>query len=157
MKPTGRDIFVLTDWMAAKMIELGWIQKLDKSRDAQRRCQHTAVAEIPGLGPQARVQRPWQSGMTGICYNKELTDPVGSFDELLTRPDLKGKVDLLSEMRDTMLFMLLLEASGPEDFTRTAVRGRYRALQKGVQNGQVRRFTGNDYVEDIEGWQHRGV
>ena len=25
-EPTGRDIFVLTDWMAARMVSLGWIQ-----------------------------------------------------------------------------------------------------------------------------------
>ena len=28
-KSTGRDVFVVTDWMAARMIDLGWIQKLD--------------------------------------------------------------------------------------------------------------------------------
>src|SRR5690606_9985461 len=31
-EPTGRDMMVLTDWMAARMIRLGWLQKLDKSR-----------------------------------------------------------------------------------------------------------------------------
>ncbi|MEJ7744749.1 MAG: hypothetical protein WKF73_20780 [Nocardioidaceae bacterium] len=55
--------------------------------------------------------------MTGIAYNAELTDPVTSFEELLTRPDLKGKVTLLTEMRDTMLFMLLMQGADPEDFT----------------------------------------
>ena len=60
---------------------------------------------------------PWQSGLTGIAYNAKLTEEVRSFDELLTRPDLKGKVSLLSEMHDTMLFMLLLEGADPEDFT----------------------------------------
>ena len=28
-QPIGRDIIVMTDWMAGRMIELGWIQKLD--------------------------------------------------------------------------------------------------------------------------------
>ncbi len=28
-EPTGRDIITLTDWMAARMIGLGWVQKLD--------------------------------------------------------------------------------------------------------------------------------
>ncbi|NTV39583.1 MAG: spermidine/putrescine ABC transporter substrate-binding protein, partial [Demequinaceae bacterium] len=31
-EPTGRDAFMLTDWMAARMIEAGYIQKLDKSK-----------------------------------------------------------------------------------------------------------------------------
>ena len=56
---------------------------------------------------------PWQSGLTGIAYNAELTGEVRSFDELLTRSDLKGKVTLLSEMHDTMLFMLLVDRRRP--------------------------------------------
>ena len=31
-QPIDRDIIVLTDWMAARMIELGWIQKLDAAK-----------------------------------------------------------------------------------------------------------------------------
>ena len=31
-KPTGRDVMTLTDWMAARMVDLGWLQKLDKSK-----------------------------------------------------------------------------------------------------------------------------
>ncbi len=30
-EPIGRDIITLTDWMAARMIGLGWIQELDKA------------------------------------------------------------------------------------------------------------------------------
>ncbi len=29
---TKRDLFVLTDWMAARMIQVGWIQKLDAAK-----------------------------------------------------------------------------------------------------------------------------
>jgi spermidine/putrescine transport system substrate-binding protein len=88
--------------------------------------------------------------MTGICYNSELTDPVTSFEELLTRPDLKGKIDLLSEMRDTMLFLLLMEGSDPEDFTEDEFTAAIESLQGYVENGQVRRFAGNDYVDDMK-------
>ncbi|MFY9913640.1 MAG: spermidine/putrescine ABC transporter substrate-binding protein [Nocardioidaceae bacterium] len=150
-EPTGRDIFTLTDWMAAKMIELGWIQKLDKSRMPNVDANILPSLKSPGWDPKREYSAPWQSGMTGICYNKELTDPVGSFNELLTRPDLKGKVDLLSEMRDTMLFMLLLEQADPEDFTLTQFEAAIERLQKAVSDGQVRRFTGNDYTEDLRG------
>ncbi len=148
---TGRDIFTLTDWMAAKMIELGWIQKLDKSRMPNVDANMLPSLKSPGWDPKREYSAPWQSGMTGICYNKELTDPVGSFSELLTRPDLKGKVDLLSEMRDTMLFMLLLDDADPEDFTLTQFEAAIERLQKAVSDGQIRRFTGNDYTEDLRG------
>jgi spermidine/putrescine transport system substrate-binding protein len=148
---TGRDIFTLTDWMAAKMIELGWIQKLDKSKLPNVDANILDSLASPGWDPKREYSVPWQSGMTGICYNKELTDPVGSFEELLTRSDLKGKVDLLSEMRDTMLFMLLLVGANPEDFTFAEFESAIELLEKAVSDGQIRRFTGNDYTEDLRG------
>jgi spermidine/putrescine transport system substrate-binding protein len=93
---------------------------------------------------------PWQSGMTGICYNSELTDPVTSFKDLLTRPDLKGKVELLTEMRDTMLFLLLMQDSDPEDFTAEEYSSAIEKLKGYVDSGQVRRFAGNDYIDDMK-------
>ncbi|HLL07640.1 MAG TPA: extracellular solute-binding protein, partial [Nocardioidaceae bacterium] len=66
------------------------------------------------------------------------------------RPDLKGKVTLLNEMRDTMLFLLLMEGADPEDFTDAEFTKAIDRLQKVVDSGQVRRFTGNDYTGDLE-------
>ena len=67
--------------------------------------------------PDLTYHAPWQSGLTGIAYNAAKTDEVGSFEELLTRADLKGKITLLSEMRDTMGFMLKVTGADPSDFT----------------------------------------
>jgi spermidine/putrescine transport system substrate-binding protein len=104
----------------------------------------------PDWDPERQYSVPWQSGMTGICYNSELTDPVTSFEELLTRPDLKGKIELLTEMRDTMLFLLLMEGSDPEDFTADEFTAAIDRLKEIVDGGQVRRFSGNDYVDDMK-------
>jgi spermidine/putrescine transport system substrate-binding protein len=146
---TGKDLFVLTDWLAAKMISLGWLQKLDHSRMPNVTKNLLPSLRAPGWDRHRDYSVPWQSGMTGICYNAELTAPVRSFEELLTRPDLKGKVDLLSEMRDTMLFMLLIVGGDPENFTSTQFEAAIERLQKAVSDGQVRRFTGNDYTDDL--------
>jgi spermidine/putrescine transport system substrate-binding protein len=149
-KSTGRDIVVLTDWMAARLIELGWVQKLDHSRLPNVHANLVEALKSPSWDPNRDYSVPWQSGMTGICYNAELTDPVTSFEELLTRPDLKGKVELLTEMRDTMTFMLLMQDADPEDFTEEEFSAAIGELQKYVDNGQVRRFAGNDYVDDMK-------
>jgi spermidine/putrescine transport system substrate-binding protein len=149
-KSTGRDAFVVTDYMAARMIELGWIQKLEKSNMPNVEANLIEFLRSPDWDPQREYSVPWQSGMTGICYNSELTDPVTSFEELLTRPDLKGKVDLLTEMRDTMLFLLLMEGSDPEDFTEDEFTAAIESLQGYVESGQIRRFTGNDYIDDMK-------
>ena len=149
-KPTGRDVCVLTDYMADRMIDLGWLQKLDHSNMPNVKKNLIPFLQSPQWDPNRDYSVPWQSGMTGICYNAELTDPVTSFQDLLTRPDLKGKVDLLTEMRDTMGFMLLLEGADPENFTDAEFTAAIASLQKYVDNGQVRRFTGNDYVDDMK-------
>ena len=149
-RSTGRDAFVVTDYMAARMIELGWIQKLDHANMPNVEANLIDFLKSPDWDPKRDYSVPWQSGMTGICYNSELTDPVTSFEELLTRPDLKGKIDLLSEMRDTMLFLLLMEGSDPADFSDTDYGAAIESLQGFVESGQVRRFAGNDYVDDMK-------
>lgn len=148
-EPTGRDIFVLTDWMAARMVTLGWVQKLDKSRMPNVEANLTEALRSPTWDENRDYSVPWQSGLTGIAYDASRTDEVRSFEELLTRPDLKGKVSLLSEMHDTMLFMLLLEGADPENFTEDQYSRGIERLQKAVQSGQVRAFTGNEYTQDL--------
>jgi len=149
-KSSGRDVFVVTDYMASRMIELGWIQKLDHDNLPNVEANLIDVLKSPDWDPNRDYSVPWQSGKTGICYNSELTDPVSSFEELLTRPDLKGKVELLTEMRDTMLFLLLIEGSDPEDFTDDEFTAAIERLQGIVESGAVRRFAGNDYVDDMK-------
>jgi spermidine/putrescine transport system substrate-binding protein len=149
-RSTGRDVFVVTDWMAARMLELGWLQKLDHSNLPNVDANLIDFLKSPDWDPKRDYSVPWQSGMTGICYNSELTDPVSSFEELLTRSDLKGKIELLTEMRDTMGLTLLMDGSDPENFTDEEFSSAIDTLQGFVDNGQVRRFAGNDYVDDMK-------
>jgi spermidine/putrescine transport system substrate-binding protein len=149
-KSTGRDVFVVTDYMAARMVDLGWIQKLDHSKIPNVDANLIDFLKSPDWDPHRDYSVPWQAGMTGICYNSDLTDPVTSFKELLTRPDLKGKIELLTEMRDTMLFLLLMQGSDPGHFTDKEFASAIKTLQGYVNDGQVRRFAGNDYVDDMK-------
>jgi spermidine/putrescine transport system substrate-binding protein len=146
----GRDIIVLTDWMAARMVDLGWLQKLDHDKIPNVMANLVPNLKSPDWDPERNYSVPWQSGFTGIAYNKKAIDsPVGSFSELLTRSDLKGKVSLLKEMRDTMGFMLKVSGADPLDFDNTEWENAIEELESSVQSGQVRRFTGNDYLEDL--------
>ena len=148
-EPVGRDIFVLTDWMAAKMINAGWIQKLDKSAMPEVGKQLVPTLQHPGWDENRDYSVPWQSGFTGIAYNAKYTKEVGSFEELVTRSDLKGKISLLTEMRDTMSFMLRLVDADPAKFGSDDWSNALDKLTSIVKSGQVRRFTGNDYVDDL--------
>ncbi len=148
-EPTGRDIFVLTDWMAARMVGLGWLQKLDKANMPNVESNLNASLQAPGWDPEREYSVPWQSGVTGIAYNAKYTGEVRSMEELLTRADLKGKVSLLSEMGDTMGFMLKIVGADPADFTEDQFGQALDKLEEYVASGQIRRFTGNDYIRDL--------
>ena len=148
-EPTGRDMFALTDWMAARMVGLGWLQKLDHANLPNVDSNLVENLRAPAWDPHRDYSVPWQSGLTGIAYNAKYTGEVGSMEELLTRADLKGKVSLLSEMNDTMLFMLRIVGADPESFTDDEFGQALDKLQEYVDSGQIRRFTGNDYVRDL--------
>jgi len=135
--------------MAARMVNLGWLQKLDKAKIPNVESNLVSTLKSPSWDKNRDYSVPWQSGLTGIAYNSKLTKEVRSFDELLTRPDLKGKVSLLSEMHDTMLFMLLLEGADPEKFTSDQFGSAIDRLKKASDAGQIRAFTGNEYAQDL--------
>jgi spermidine/putrescine transport system substrate-binding protein len=145
----GRDMIIMTDWMAARMIGLGWIQPLDAKKIPNVHANLIEPLRNKPWDPNERFHAPWQSGLTGIAYNTKLTKEVRSFEELITRSDLSGKITLLSEMRDTMGFMLRVVGANPEKFTQNQWENAIGTLDKAVQGGQVRAFTGNEYIQDL--------
>ena len=145
----SRTWFMLTDWMAARMISLNWIQPLDKANLPNVEANLADNLRSPSWDPNRDYSVPWQSGVTGIAYNADLTGEVGSFEELVTRADLKGKVSLLSEMPDTMLFFLLMTGADPADFSDDEFGVAIEKLEEVVRAGQIRAFTGNEYAQDL--------
>lgn len=144
----GRDIVVLTDWMAARMIRLGYVQKKDKEALPNEENLNAALAS-PGWDPSREYSLPWQSGLTGIAFNKKTIGRVSTVDQLLTDPKLKGKVTMLSEMPDTMGVLIAAQGDDPTKVTDEAFDKAIGTLQEAVESGQIRRFTGNDYAEDL--------
>jgi spermidine/putrescine transport system substrate-binding protein len=148
-QPIDRDMIVLTDWMAARMISLGWIQPLDAAKVPNLHANLIEPLRKRQWDPDLQFHAPWQSGLTGIAYNAAKTGEVKSFEELLTRSELKGKISLLSEMRDTMGFMLKVVGADPGDFTDDEWGTAIDKLREVVATGQVRAFTGNEYIQDL--------
>jgi spermidine/putrescine transport system substrate-binding protein len=135
--------------MAARMIQVGWIQKLDASKVPNLHANVIDALKAPAWDPGRDFSAPWQSGLTGIAYNKKKVKEVRSFSELLTRDDLRGRISLLSEMRDTMGFMLLMNGADPAKFTQSEWEQGIETLKKARGRGQVRAFTGNEYIQDL--------
>ncbi len=153
---TGWDLIVLTDWMAAKIVEAGWAEQIDPANVPD------AVAnlrdELKGLpwDPNQDFHYPWQSGATGVGYNRastgrDLTRVADLFD-----PAFAGKVTMLSEVRDTMpLLHLMLQAMGQasdtpaEEMTTEDAQAAHDYTLPFVSSGHIRSFTGNEYLADF--------
>ncbi|KUN96134.1 ABC transporter substrate-binding protein [Streptomyces caeruleatus] len=148
---TGRDIIVLTDWLAARLIRLGWVQKLDASNLPHAYANLSAQFRDPDWDPGRAYSYVWQGISTVIAYNKKALDgvEVKSLSDLLDNPRLKGRVGFLSEMRDSIGMTLLDMGKDPADFTTDDFDAAVARIQKAVDKGQIRRFTGNDYTSDL--------
>jgi spermidine/putrescine transport system substrate-binding protein len=144
-----RDLIVMTDWMASRLVRLGWLQKLDKSKIPNVEANLLATLRGRSWDKTNDYAVPWQSGLTGIAYNAKVTKPVATIDELLSRADLKGKVTMLSEMRDTMGLLLAAQGNDPSNFTDAQFDAAIEKLKSAVSSGQIRKFTGNDYAQDL--------
>jgi spermidine/putrescine transport system substrate-binding protein len=148
---TGRDIIVLTDWLAARLIRLGWVQKLDASHLPHAYANLSAQFRDPDWDPGRAYSYVWQGISTVIAYNKKALDgvEVKSVSDLLDNAKLKGRVGFLSEMRDSIGMTLLDMGKDPSHFTADDYDAAIARLQKAVDKGQIRRFTGNDYTSDL--------
>lgn len=145
----GRDLTVLTDWMAGRMVRLGYVVKKDKSA-IPNEANLTPALQHPSWDPNREYSLPWQSGMTGIAYNPKFTGgPITSIEQLFSDPKIKGKVTCLTEMPDTMGLIMQANGDDPTKVQPDAFDRAISTLQDAVDSGQIRRFTGNDYLEDF--------
>ncbi|HEY1367205.1 MAG TPA: spermidine/putrescine ABC transporter substrate-binding protein [Gaiellaceae bacterium] len=143
-----RDLMVLTDasGLPARLINLGWLEKLDKS--AIPNMKHLIAAQRhPNWDPDREYSLPWQSGMTGIGYDpKKVGGDIDSVEQLLTDPKLKGKVTLLTEFGDTIGLTMLANGDDPSKVSPASFKRATDRIEKAVKSGQIRQFTGNDYA-----------
>ena len=147
---TGRDVWCSTDWMAARLIRLNWVQKLDKANIPNAKNLEPGLQNVE-FDPGRQYSLPWQSGFTGIGYNPRATGgkKVTTIDQLLTDPALKGKVTLLTEMRDTVGLTMLSMGKDPANFTDDDFNAAIDKLQKAKDSGQLKGFTGNEYGKGL--------
>ncbi|MCJ0872380.1 spermidine/putrescine ABC transporter substrate-binding protein [Streptomyces sp. AP-93] len=149
---TGRDLIVVTDWLAARIIRLGWAQKLDPSQLPHAYANLSPQFRSPDWDPGRAYSYPWTGINTVIAYNTKATGgkKVDSVTQMLDDPSLKGRVGFLTEMRDSVGMTLLDQGKDPANFTDADYDEAIGRLQKGVDKKQIRRFTGNDYTADLD-------
>jgi spermidine/putrescine transport system substrate-binding protein len=145
----GRDIHVVTDWMAARMIRLGYVQKFDKAELPNATKNLIPSLQSPPFDPKREQSMPWQSGIAGIVYRKDKVKSTPKSVDALFDPDYKGKVTMLSEMRDSVGVVAAWQGADPESASVDEFMKAIDKIQEGVDSGQIRGFTGNEYTKDI--------
>jgi spermidine/putrescine transport system substrate-binding protein len=145
----GQDIVTFTDWMAARMIRLGYTQELDKANIPNADNILDSLKDV-SFDPGRAQSLTWQSGFGGLAWNRSaVPNGLRSVSDLWA-PELAGRVEVLSEMRDTVGLIMLdqgVDVAGEwgddEFFAALAV------LEQQITSGQIRQVKGNSYAEDL--------
>ena len=147
-RPTGRDLVALTDWMAAQWIRLGYLEPVDKRNLPNVVANLEESLRDPVFDKGRRFTVPWQSGITGIGYNRKAVGEIKSMKQLFD-PRFKGKVSFLSDARDSASMVLLMDGIRPDEANIDQVKSAIEKIDEQNRAGQIRRFTGNDYTTDL--------
>jgi spermidine/putrescine transport system substrate-binding protein len=149
-QPTEWDLVVVTDWMVARLIRLGWLETIDTSLTPNFVANLADNYKGRSFDPDTNLAAPWQSGMTGIGYDKNKTGDQDSIDVFFS-DEFKGKLTYLSEMRDTIGLSAIRLGDKPEELTQEQFDKALAEVDKAINTDIVRQVTGNSYVEDMAG------
>jgi spermidine/putrescine transport system substrate-binding protein len=144
----GADLFVVTDFLVARLLNLGWLAPLDDANIPNKGNLVESLSNVE-FDPERRFSLPWFSGFTSIAYNRELTGrEVTSINDLFD-PEFAGQVTMFSDLRDGLGLILLSEGLSPADATEDDIAQAVDKVREAAESGQIRRFTGNDYLDDL--------
>lgn len=154
---TGADTFCLTDWMIARLISNGYVQELNYANmpNVTANLNPAFKAELGSFDPGRKYSLPWKGIISGIGYHKanykKLTgkDAPTSVEDLWA-PELKGRVEVLSEMRDTLGVMMMGAGVDISAFTADDYYNALDLFTAKVSDGHIRSIKGNSYVEDYK-------
>jgi spermidine/putrescine transport system substrate-binding protein len=107
------------------------------------------LKEVP-FDPGRNYSVTWQSGFAGIGYNREKVGrELKSLDDLWA-DDLKGRIVVLSEYRDTAA--LVMQSQGVDitsDWGRAEFENAVAFIEQKIDEGYIRKVKGNSYLEDL--------
>lgn len=146
----GKDIFVFTDWMANRVIREQLAQPLEIIRMPNASNLLDSLKDV-SFDPGRNYSLTWQSGFAGIGYDKtKVSKEIKSLDDLWT-PELKGRIVVLSEFRDTVA--LVMQSQGVDitgGWGRTQFENAVAVIEQKMSEGYIRRIKGNSYLEDLK-------
>jgi spermidine/putrescine transport system substrate-binding protein len=144
----GYDVVTPTDWMAARWLRLGYTQKFDAANVPNKVNILDSLAS-PSYDPNRESSLTWQGIMAGFGWNTE-KNPKGihTLDELFA-PQNKGKIVVLTEMRDTIGVILLAQGVDITKVTENQFMNAVDFMAKKIADGWIRGVKGNEYAQDL--------
>lgn len=144
----GADLVVPTQFMALRLKGLGWLNEISDARVPNKKNLRPDLANDVS-DPGRKYTAPYMTGMVGLAYNKAATGrPVTKIDDLWD-PAFKGKVSLLSDTQDGLGMIMSSQGNSPENPSIETVQKAVDLVKEQKDKGQIRRFTGNDYADDL--------
>jgi spermidine/putrescine transport system substrate-binding protein len=144
----GADLVVPTEFMAARIKGLGWLNEISDAGVPNRKNLRQDLLDSK-VDPGRKVTAPYMTGMVGLAYNRAATGrDIRSIDDLWD-PAFKGRVSLFSDVQDGLGMIMLSQGNSVEDPTSEAVTQAADLVREQKDRGQIRRFTGNDYADDL--------
>ena len=144
----GYDVVTPTDWMAARWIRLGYTQKFDAANIPNKTNILDSLAS-PSFDANREQSLTWQGIMAGFGWNTEKNpNGINTLEELFA-PQNKGKIVVLSEMRDTIGIILLAQGVNLQTVTEDQYMNAVDYMTKQISDGWIRGVKGNEYAEDL--------
>jgi spermidine/putrescine transport system substrate-binding protein len=144
----GADLVVPTQFLAARLNGLGWLNGISESRWTNKKNMRADLLNAKA-DPGRKFSAPYMSGMTGLAYNRAATGrDITKIDDLWD-PAFKGKISMLADTQDGLGMIILSQGGSIENPTSDAVNKAVDLIKKQKDAGQIRRFTGNDYADDL--------
>ena len=151
----GRDLIVVTDDFVLPWINGGFVEKFDKQN--MPNVSNHLIESYFGVvyDPERNYTIPWQSGFTGIGFNKskikELlgTETIKSLDQFFD-PRLKGQILMSSEMGDSVGLVLSWLGINLKSFTDEDFEKALNFISQQVAKGQIQQIVGNESALALE-------
>ena len=146
----GWDIITVTDWMVARLVKLGWLEKFETVNMPNFVANVRDVYKAQDYDAAMLYHAPWQTGMTGIGADTAKTGEITSLKSLYEDdPRWHGKVEFLTEMRDAIGLSMLALGLDPRTPTRDGCDKAVALMKKAQAAKTVRDVKGNAYTEDL--------
>lgn len=142
------DIVTPTEWMCARWVRLNYALPFNEA-NIPNKANLTPSLQNPDFDPGRKYTLPWQAGFAGIAWNSELTGDLRTVDDLW-KPELKGRVVVLDEMRDTMGVIMMSQGTDITSFTSDQFYNALDLFESKVNEGHIANVKGNAYKNDLQ-------